>query len=118
MEARVELGDSGLRSAVGECLWGRGHSPAWRAESDGGLASTPPRVGEVQRPRIHGSEPRTGSPAPEVVGDVGGNDIPRKGEEGGGHGNPLQHSRQEHPTDRGVWRATVHRAAQSPTGLK
>ena len=26
---------------------------------------------------------------------------------GGGHGNPLQHSRLENPMDRGAWRATV-----------
>lgn len=42
MEARVELGGSGLRSTVGASLWGRGHSPARRAESDGGLARAPP----------------------------------------------------------------------------
>ena len=34
---------------------------------------------------------------------------------GGGHGNPLQHSFLESSTDRGAWRATVHRVAQ---GLK
>ena len=27
---------------------------------------------------------------------------------GGGHGNPLQYSCLENPTDRGAWRATVH----------
>ena len=27
---------------------------------------------------------------------------------GGGHGNPLQDSCLEHPTDRGAWWATVH----------
>ena len=27
---------------------------------------------------------------------------------GGGHGNPLQCSCLENPTDRGAWRATVH----------
>ena len=32
---------------------------------------------------------------------------------GGGHGNPLQYSCLENPVDRGVWRATVHRVAQS-----
>ena len=28
----------------------------------------------------------------------------------GEHGNPLQHSCLENPTDRGAWRATVHRS--------
>ena len=32
---------------------------------------------------------------------------------GGGHGNPLQYSRLEDPVDRGVWRTTVHRVAES-----
>ena len=34
---------------------------------------------------------------------------------GGGHGNPLQYSCLENPMDRGAWRATVHRVAQSWT---
>ena len=34
---------------------------------------------------------------------------------GGAHGNPLQYSCLENPVDRGAWRATVHRAAQSGT---
>ena len=38
--------------------------------------------------------------------------------EGGGHGNLLQHSCLEKPTDRGAWRATVHGVTQSWTGLK
>ena len=32
---------------------------------------------------------------------------------GGGHGNPLQYSCLENPIDRGAWRATVHRVAES-----
>ena len=36
---------------------------------------------------------------------------------GGGHGNPLEYSCLENPTDRGAWRATVHRVAKSQTGL-
>ena len=40
--------------------------------------------------------------------------IPELGKSpGGGHGNPLQYSYLENPTDRGVWRATVHRVAES-----
>ena len=34
---------------------------------------------------------------------------------GGGHGNPLQYSCLENPTDRGAWRATAHRVAKSQT---
>ena len=37
---------------------------------------------------------------------------------GGGHGNPLQHSCQENPTDRGAWWVTAHRVAKSQTRLK
>ena len=32
-----------------------------------------------------------------------------------GHGSPLQCSCLENPMDRGVWRATVHRAAEPDT---
>ena len=32
---------------------------------------------------------------------------------GGGHSNPLQDSCLENPLDRGAWRATVHRVAES-----
>ena len=34
------------------------------------------------------------------------------------HGNPLQYSCLENPTDRGTWRATVHRVPKSQTRLK
>ena len=34
------------------------------------------------------------------------------------HGNPLQYSCLENPTDRGAWRATFHRVAKSRTRLK
>ena len=34
------------------------------------------------------------------------------------HGNPLQNSFLENPTDRGTWWATVHRVAKSRTGLR
>ena len=37
---------------------------------------------------------------------------------GGGHGNPLQYSCLENPMDRGTWRATVHRVAESRIQLK
>ena len=37
---------------------------------------------------------------------------------GGGHGNPLQYSCLENPTDRGAWHATVHGIARSQTSLK
>ena len=34
---------------------------------------------------------------------------------GGGNGNPLQYSGLENPSDRGVWRATVHGVTKSRT---
>ena len=37
---------------------------------------------------------------------------------GGGHGNTLQYSCLENPTDRGAWQATVHRVAKIWTRLK
>ena len=37
---------------------------------------------------------------------------------GGGHGNPLQDSCLENPTDRGACRATAHQVTKSQTGLK
>ena len=37
---------------------------------------------------------------------------------GGGHGNPLQCSCLENPTDKGAWWATIHRVAKSLTELK
>ena len=36
----------------------------------------------------------------------------------GGHGNPLQYSCLENPTDRGAWWPTVNRVAKSQTQLK
>ena len=51
------------------------------------------------------------------IRDVGS--IPGSGRSpGGGHGNPLQYSCLENPTDRGAWQATVHRVANSWTQLK
>ena len=34
---------------------------------------------------------------------------------GGGHGNPLQYSCLENPTDRGAWQATIPGVAKSRT---
>ena len=36
---------------------------------------------------------------------------------GRGHGNPLQYSCLENPTDRGAWQAAVPRVTQSPAQL-
>ena len=48
-----------------------------------------------------------------------GDPIPGSGRSpGGGHSNPLQYSCPENPMDRGAWRATVHRVAQSQARLK
>ena len=44
--------------------------------------------------------------------------IPGSGRSPGeGNGNALQHSCLENPMDRGAWRATVHRLADSQTQL-
>ena len=49
---------------------------------------------------------------PANVGDMGS--VPESGRSpGGGHGNPLQCSCLENPTDRGAWWATVHEVAES-----
>ena len=54
---------------------------------------------------------------PANAGDSGS--IPGSGRSpGGGHGNPLQYSCLENPTDRGAWRATAHRVSKSQTRLK
>ena len=34
------------------------------------------------------------------------------------HGNPLQYSCLENPTDSGAWQATIHRITKSRTQLK
>ena len=48
------------------------------------------------------------------TGDLGS--IPELGRSPGeGDGCPLQYSCLENPTDRGAWRATVHRVAKSQT---
>ena len=45
-----------------------------------------------------------------------GGSIPGSGRPpGGGHGNPLQHSRLENPMDREAWRGPVHRVEESDT---
>ena len=57
---------------------------------------------------------------PGNAGDTGdAGSVPGSGRSPGeGNGNPLQDSCLENPMDRGVWWATVHRAAKSRTQLK
>ena len=57
---------------------------------------------------------------PPTAGDVKDSGlIPGSGRSpGGGHGNPLQCSCLENPTDRGAWLATVHGVAKSRARLK
>ena len=51
------------------------------------------------------------------IGDVGS--IPGSGRfPGRGHGNRLQYSCLENPTDRGAWKAAVHRARKRQKQLK
>ena len=52
-----------------------------------------------------------------AAGDVGSIPGSRRSP-GGGNGNPLLYFCLENPMDRGGWWATVHRVAQSQTGLK
>ena len=57
---------------------------------------------------------------PANIGDAGDKGwIPGLGSSpGGGHGNPLQYSWLENPTDREAWWAMVHRVAKRQAGLK
>ena len=57
---------------------------------------------------------------PATAGDVRDTgSIPGWGRSpGGGHGNPVQYSFLETPTNRGAWQATVHSVAKSQTELK
>ena len=54
---------------------------------------------------------------PANAGDVNdAGSIPGSGiSSGGGHGNPLQYSCLENPTDRGAWQATVNGVVKSRT---
>ena len=54
---------------------------------------------------------------PANAGDVGSIPGSRKSP-GGGHGNPLQYSCLENPTNRGAWRPTVHGVAKTQTQRK
>ena len=55
--------------------------------------------------------------SPAKAGDLGS--VPGLGRSPGeGNGNPLQYSCLENPMDRGAWRATDHRVAQSKTQLR
>ena len=57
------------------------------------------------------------NPLANNAGDAGS--IPGLGgSPGGGHGNPLQYSCLENPTDRGAWRAAVDGISKSWTRLK
>ena len=58
--------------------------------------------------------------SPANAGDVRDlGSIPGSGRStGGGHGNPLEYSCLENPTNRGAWWATVHGVTKSQTRLK
>lgn len=72
-----------------------------------------PWIPEAQRGLPHSSD---GKESTCSGGDLGS--IPGSGRcPGEGHGNPRQYSCRENPMDRGVWRATVHRVAESQTRL-
>ena len=76
--------------------------------------------------RMLGASIRTGFPGgasgknrPASAGDVrDAGSVPGSGRSPGGeHGNPLQYSCLENPTDRGAWWATVHKVSKSRTPL-
>ena len=56
---------------------------------------------------------------PAYAGDAGDavSILGQKDSPGGGNGSLLQHSCLGNAMDRGAWRATVHRATQSPAQL-
>ena len=57
--------------------------------------------------------------SPDSAGDIRDLPITKLGRSsGGGHGNPLQYSCLENPTDKRTWKATVHRVTKSQTQLK
>ena len=98
-------------------LW-RSHFPfPWnREEQRAGQGEGAVRswVGEGEEPNIYQLPGPTGGSAGKEsasnVGDLGS--IPGSGRSpGGGHGNPLQYSCLENPTDRGARRATAHGVA-------
>ena len=66
---------------------------------------------------VWGTVVKKPSASAEAAGDVGlipgSGRFPREG-----HGNPLQCSCLESPTDRGAWWETVYRVTKSRTGLK
>ena len=85
-------------------LWEGG---AWKGKDQGGwgkCSSNPQVALVVKNPAANAGDVRdTGS-------------IPGRGRSPGeGDGNPLQYSCQENPTDRGAWRAVVHRVAKLDT---
>ena len=57
--------------------------------------------------------------SPDSAGDIRDLPITKLGRSsGGGHGNPLQYSCLENPTDKRAWKATVHRVTKSQMQLK
>ena len=74
-------------------------------------------------PILYVTQPETGSPGGSVVknlpANAGDSDwIPGLGRSPrGGNGSPLQYSCLENPTNRGTWRATIHRVAKSQIRL-
>ena len=71
-------------------------------------------------PSFSGFSGGTSQNLPANAGDIrDAGSVPGSGRSpGGGHSNPLQYSCLENPMDRGAWRATVHRVAQSQIRLK
>ena len=89
------------------CLWSYySKSPfdfTWRQLSEKGFPGGSP-----------GKESACNARVPRDTGSVPGSGICP----GGGHGNPLQYSCLENPTDEGAWRAVVHKVSTSQMCLK
>ena len=90
---------TGVRVGQGEGVTSvkRIHEPPWVRLPGGSVVKKLPVMRELQGDA--GSTPGSG----------------RSPREGQGHGNPLQDSCLENPTDRGAWRATVHGVEKSRT---
>ena len=85
-----------------------------------GLTRKSKQTGSTQDParaRIHVGEVTAGGSHAGVTGDAGSTPGSARSP-GGGHGNPLQCSCLENPTDRGAWQATLYGVTKSQTRLK
>ena len=103
-----------------KCWQGCGDlEPSHTVGMQDGIASTDNSMEAPQKQPEKGVPVPGGSDGKESTGNAGDLGlIPGSGRSpGGGHGNPLQYSGLENPTDRGVSRPAVHEVTKSRTGL-